>query len=140
MLGLLAGHRRYAHITALRGDAVAAQALGMNKVVSEDALRRALERIDEPASAAWMRPALMHSVREALSKPWVLDIDASVKPLYGRQEGAELGYNPSKPGRPSHVLHTLQGGQPAPGAGCAGQLGQAAHQRACQGRAGQAAR
>ena len=43
MLGMLAGHRRYAHITALRGDAVAAQALGMNKVVSEDALRRALE-------------------------------------------------------------------------------------------------
>lgn len=39
MLGLLAGHRRYAHITALRGDTVAAQALGMNKVVSEDALR-----------------------------------------------------------------------------------------------------
>ncbi len=43
MLGLLAGHRRYAHITALRGDAVAAQALGMNKVVSEDPLRRALD-------------------------------------------------------------------------------------------------
>ena len=107
MLGLLAGHRRYAHITALRGDAVAAQALGMNKVVSEDALRRALERIDEPTSTAWMRPALMHSVREALSKPWVLDIDASVKPLYGRQEGAERGYNPSKPGRPSHALHTF---------------------------------
>jgi hypothetical protein len=41
MMGMLAGHRRYAHITALRGDAVAAQALGMNKVVSEDALRRA---------------------------------------------------------------------------------------------------
>ncbi|MDO9315218.1 MAG: hypothetical protein Q7T97_11795 [Burkholderiaceae bacterium] len=105
MLGLLAGHRRYAHITAPRGDAVAAQALGMNKVVSEDALRRALERIDLAASTAWMRPALLHSVREALDKPWVLDIDASIKPLYGRQEGAELGYNPGKPGRPSHVLH-----------------------------------
>ena len=107
MLGLLAGHRRYAHITALRGDAVAAQALGMNKVVSEDALRRALERIDEAGSTAWMRPALMHSVREVLDKPWVLDIDASIKPLYGRQEGAEIGYNPAKPGRPSHVLHTF---------------------------------
>ncbi|WP_298235628.1 hypothetical protein [uncultured Azohydromonas sp.] len=34
LLGVLAGHRRYAHITALRGDAVAAQALGMSKVVS----------------------------------------------------------------------------------------------------------
>ena len=107
LLGLLAGHRRYAHITALRGDAVAAQALGMNKVVSEDALRRALERIDEAASTAWLRPSLMHSVREALDRPWVLDIDASIKPLYGRQEGAEIGYNPTKPMRPSHVLHTF---------------------------------
>jgi hypothetical protein len=107
MLALLAGHRRYAHITALRGDAVAEQALGMNRIVSEDALRRALERIDEPASTTWMRPALMHSVREALDRPWVLDIDASIKPLYGRQEGAEIGYNPSKPMRPSHVLHTF---------------------------------
>ena len=107
MLGMLAGHRRYAHITALRGDAVAAQALGMHKIVSEDALSRALERIDEPASTAWMRPALMHSVREALDRPWVLDIDASIKPLYGRQEGAEIGYNTTKPMRPSHVLHTF---------------------------------
>ena len=107
MMGMLAGHRRYAQITALRGDAVAAQALGMNKVVSEDALRRALEHIDEAASTAWMRPALMHSVREELDKPWGLDIDASIKPLYGRQEGAEIGYNPIKPKRPSHVLHTF---------------------------------
>ena len=80
-MGLLAGHRRYAHITALRGDGVAAQALGMNKIVSEDALRRALERVDEGVGAAWMRPALMHSVREGLDRPWVLDIDASIKPL-----------------------------------------------------------
>lgn len=85
MLGLLVGHRRYAHITALRGDALAAQTLGMNKVVSEDALRRALERIDETASTAWMRPARMHSVREALDKPWVLDIDATIKAPYGHQ-------------------------------------------------------
>jgi hypothetical protein len=97
----------------------------MNKLVSEDALRRALESIDNPISTAWMRPVLMHSVREALDKPWVLDVDASIKPLHGRQEGAKLGYNPSEPAHPSHVLHTLQGGQPAL---CAG--------RARQGRAG----
>jgi len=107
MLALLAGHKRYAHITALRGDAVAASSLGMDKVISEDALRRAMQRIDEAASQAWMRPSLMHSVREALERPWVLDIDASIKPLYGRQEGAEVGYNPTKPKRPSHVLHTF---------------------------------
>lgn len=77
MLALLAGHNRYAHITALRGHAVAAKALGMDKIVSEDALRGAMQRIEEDASSAWMRPSLMHSVREALDRPWVLDIDAS---------------------------------------------------------------
>ncbi len=41
-----------------------------------------------------------------LREPYVLDIDNSVKPLYGHQEGAELGYNPKKPGRPSHNYHT----------------------------------
>ena len=49
----------------------------------------------------------MTPVREALDRPWVLDMDASIKPLYGRQEGAEIGYNPAKPMRPSHVLHTF---------------------------------
>jgi len=41
-----------------------------------------------------------------LSEDYVLDIDNTVKPLYGHQEGAELGYNPQKPGRPSHNYHT----------------------------------
>lgn len=120
VLAILAGHRRYAHVTALLGDAVAAQALGMNRVVSEDALRRALSRIDSQASDQWLRPALLSSVRDALDRPWILDIDASIKPLYGRHnEGAELGYNPHKPGWlttiaqpcPAHLL----GGQPALG-------------------------
>ena len=35
-----------------------------------------------------------------------LDADSTVKLLYGHQEGAVLGYNPKKPGRPSHVYHT----------------------------------
>lgn len=107
VLAVLAGHRRYSHVTALRGDAVAAQALGMKRTVSEDTVRRSLLQIDAVASQAWMRPALMNSVRDALTTPWIMDIDASIKPLYGRQEGAELGYNPHKPGRPSHVLHTF---------------------------------
>ena len=107
MLGILAGSKRYAHIAGIRGDAVAAQALGLNGLVSEDSVRRALKAMELAASEAWMRGALMDSVRDALDRPWVLDIDATIKPLYGRQEGAEVGYNPHKPGRPSHVLHTF---------------------------------
>ena len=29
-----------------------------------------------------------------------------MKPLYGHQQGAKRGYNPSKPGRPSQVYHS----------------------------------
>jgi hypothetical protein len=31
-----------------------------------------------------------------------LDLDSSVVTRYGEQEGAKVGYNPRKPGRPSH--------------------------------------
>jgi hypothetical protein len=41
-----------------------------------------------------------------LEVPWVLDVDTTVKVLYPHQEGAVVGYNPKKPGRPSHTYHT----------------------------------
>ena len=43
LLSVLAGHRRYAHITSLRCDGVNPELLGMTKVVSEDAVRRVAE-------------------------------------------------------------------------------------------------
>jgi Transposase DDE domain group 1 len=45
-------------------------------------------------------------VAPLLDAPWILDIDTTVKPLYGKQEGAVISYNPKKPGRPSHNYHT----------------------------------
>jgi len=33
LLGILAGHNRYSHITGLRGDRVSPQILGMNKIM-----------------------------------------------------------------------------------------------------------
>jgi hypothetical protein len=35
------------------------------------------------------------------------DLDVTIKPIFGHQEGAEIGYNPHKAGRPSHAYHTL---------------------------------
>src|SRR5690242_1669492 len=58
LLSVLAGHWRYAHITALRADAVNAPLLGMKKVVSEDAVRRALSKIDEADGIGWLREQL----------------------------------------------------------------------------------
>jgi len=46
LLSVLAGHYRYAYITTLRCDAVNPPLLGMKKVVSEDAVRRGLAKIE----------------------------------------------------------------------------------------------
>jgi Transposase DDE domain group 1 len=106
MLSMLAGHKRYAHIAALRCDGVLPELLGMKKVVSEDAVRRAFKAIGETEGAVWLRGHLAFCVEPLLAEPWILDVDTTIKPLYGHQEGAVLGYNPKKPGRPSHCYHT----------------------------------
>jgi hypothetical protein len=106
MLSVLSGHRRYAHVTALRCDPVNPPLLGMRKIVSEDAVRRGLTKIDAAKGLNWLQNHLDYCTTPLLSEPWVLDMDSTVKTLYGHQEGAEVGYNPHKPGRPSHAYHT----------------------------------
>ena len=106
LLSILAGHRRYAHITCLRSDGVSPDLLGMGKVVSEESVRRGLQKMDEAQGASWLQRHLDYVYRPLLREPWILDVDSTIKPLYGHQEGAVVGYNPKKPGRPSHVYHT----------------------------------
>lgn len=124
LLSILDGQRRYAHVAGLRGDAVAPQILGMTQIISDESLRRALkhlapsigkrcpedERIRREAQLAksteWMDAALKESIHEALRTGWILDCDTTIKLLYGHQDGAEISYNPTKPGRPSHAIHT----------------------------------
>jgi hypothetical protein len=79
LLSVLSGHRRYAHITALRADTVNPPLLGMNRVLSEDAIRRAFERIEEEAGIDWLREQLDYTTRPLLGEPWILDADTTVK-------------------------------------------------------------
>jgi hypothetical protein len=107
LLSILSGHRRYAHISALRGEDINAKLLGMSKVVSEDSVRGSFAKLDETKGNEWLQRHLHHVYAPLLSVPWILDADVTIKPLYGHQEGAERGYNPHKPGRPSHTYHTF---------------------------------
>src|SRR5258708_135742 len=124
MLSVLAGHWRYAHMTTLRCDPVNPPLLGMTQVVSEDAVRRALDKIDDSAGLAWLQSHLDYTTRPLLSEPWILDIDTTVKPLYGHQEGAVVSYNPNKRGRTVAQLSLLHDGQSAPRAGGGGRARQ----------------
>ena len=81
LLSILCGHRRYALISALRGDNLNAPLLGMEAVVSEDSLRRNLGKIDEAEGVKWLQDHLDGGVAPLLGIPWILDVDVTVKPL-----------------------------------------------------------
>jgi hypothetical protein len=107
LLSVLAGHKRYSHMTNIRCDNVNPELLGMSKVVSEDAVRRMLKNnIEEIVGNKWLQESYQETYGPLLTEDWILDVDTTVKPLYGKQERAVVGYNPHKPGRPSHTYHT----------------------------------
>lgn len=108
MVSILSGHWRYAHVSAIRADAVNPGLLGMSGVVAEDTLRRGLKAIDEAAGSEWLKRHIGRTVLGLLDAPWILDVDVTIKPLYGKQQGAVVGYNPHKPGRPAHAYHSYQ--------------------------------
>lgn len=107
LLSVLSGHRRYAHITGIRGDSVLPGLLGIKRLRSEDSVRRAFANQDEDALTLWIDTQTGKTFDALLEHDWVLDLDATVKTLYGKQEEARVGYNPAKPGRPSHVYQVM---------------------------------
>ena len=106
VLSIVTGGRRYSHVNALRHDGVNPALLGMNKVCSDDSVRRAFEPVDEQEATSWLKHHLRFPLHPVMQEDWILDTDATVKPIYGKQEGAVVGYNPQKPGRPSHSYHS----------------------------------
>lgn len=106
VLAILAGFRRYCHMDRLRNDAACMELLGLTKIVSDESVRRALKRCDEAKLDAWLSRHEREVTESLLQYAYVIDVDNTVKPIYGHQEGAEVGYNPQKPGRPSHNYHS----------------------------------
>lgn len=108
LAGVVGGAWRYAHLSAIRHDPVLPKMMGIAALVSEDAVRRALKQAERLPDAweQWMSAGELATLEPLLAEPYILDVDTTIKPLYGHQQGAEIGYNPAKPGRPSHAVHT----------------------------------
>jgi hypothetical protein len=107
--GVMNGAWRYAHLSHIQGDRLCAELLEIEGgFVSEDSVRRGLRRgvgTDWAAWDQWLSETELVTVLPLLSEAYTLDLDSSVKLVYGHQEGADIAYNPSKPGRPSQAIH-----------------------------------
>jgi hypothetical protein len=55
------------------GDRLDPPLLDMSGTVSEDAVRRAMSRIEESAGMEWLGGELRACVEPVLSQPWILD-------------------------------------------------------------------
>ena len=108
LVAILDGLSRYAGINQLRRDMVCPRMLGFRRMVSEDSVRNGLKQVGAHPDewGAWLRDLQDRTVLPLLSEPYAADMDNTVKPTYGHQEGSEKGYNPRKPGRPSHNYQT----------------------------------
>lgn len=84
---------------------------GLESYPDATTLRRFLLRFAQEGLSPFLR--LHDSLRvRMLSSAWkvIFDLDTTVLTVYGRQEGARIGYNPKKRGRPSyHPLLCFEG-------------------------------
>ena len=99
-----AGIERLYHFEDLETEPLLCARHGVDRLPDLNMLYRDLRRFEDRELLQALFDLLREVVVEALRKQPVvtLDIDSTVETLYGRQEGAEIGPNPHKPGRPSY--------------------------------------
>ena len=79
-------------------------------MVSDDTVRRLFASMEGVKSAHWVAQA-SQPIWGALPELLIQDWDSTVQTKYGHQQGAEVGYNPQKPGRRSfHPLLAVAAG------------------------------
>ncbi len=109
-LTVLCDGRRFVHVQRLREDPTLSELFGLERVVSDDTLRRFVASVPEAAGAQWVAQVAQR-LWGALPQKLILDWDSTVQTKYGRQEGAAVGYNPQKRGRKSfHPLLAVAAG------------------------------
>jgi Transposase DDE domain group 1 len=104
LVAVLAGAKRFAHASWLRGDRALHALLGVSRFPIDDTLRNLfrrfgmgeVHRLFDPL-AEWQMERLPQR-----SEGYSLDLDSTVFERYGNQEGSLKGHNPRKHGRPSH--------------------------------------
>jgi hypothetical protein len=102
MLTSLLDGKHFSDIRFVQDDPVVGEAFGVTKrIPGDDTVRRLFEKIDSDVGRKVMYNANKY-LFESLPDYYILDWDSTVTTRYGNQEGVEVGYNPTKPGRGSH--------------------------------------
>ena len=100
------GANRVAQIDLLRWDAPVRGMFALTRVPSASSLLRFFRKFNlkhvSVLMPEWNRRMMERARERFCSAGETIDLDSSVFERYGEQEGSKKGYNPRKPGRPSH--------------------------------------
>lgn len=102
MLSVWCGANRFEHGEVTRHDPVLQRLFGFQRMANFKAAMRLFRNFSQALNErvlGWLYGWLF---RQLAVEEVTLDLDSTVMSRYGAQEGAYLGYNPAKPGRPSH--------------------------------------
>jgi hypothetical protein len=99
-----AGIERLYHFEDLETEPLLCARHGVERLPDLNTLYRDLRRFEDRELMCALVDLLREIAVEAIRKQKIvtLDVDSTVETLYGRQEGAEIGPNPHKPGRVSY--------------------------------------
>lgn len=103
--------KRFRHMRWVQDDpAIAAIFKVQRRIPSDSSIIRFFKAIDIEQGKDWLYKA-EELFYKSIADNCILDWDSTVTTRFGEQEGAEIGYNPHKPGRASHhpLLCTIAG-------------------------------
>ena len=105
MMGVLAGIKHISHMVILRNDDVLRSLFRWEKFPDNTTFGR-IFRLFSPRHCKELADVENMARRKVWTKKWfgniTLDMDSTVRGVYGSQEGAEKGYNPQKKGQKSY--------------------------------------
>lgn len=104
------GTERVFHLKFLEDDPLLRTKTGWNKLPDATTFYVDIHRFTRECDVNSIRLVNKEMLRRILPKECILDIDATVETVYGNQEYAAVGYNPTKHGRKSyHPLMFFEG-------------------------------
>jgi hypothetical protein len=105
LLGIAAGAKHLSHMIMIKSDSVIRKLFGWDDFPHESTFGRIFHRFTYRNIVEFFEVE-NHIRRRVWNQKWVgkvtLDMDSSVKGVYGNQEGAKKGYNPHKRGQKSY--------------------------------------
>lgn len=101
LIGRMLGLGRIADFSTVEQDPLLTRLLGLAKLPDVTILYKDLSRLAATPVHAGLQAVHNYVVDLTVGKEVLLDIDSTVETVYGQQQGAAVGYNPTKRGRAS---------------------------------------